>query len=70
MCIFIDLYKFNSTGFSGNIHKHMHLNLRPRCASKQYNTDGNPHVATIHTTKVQHIISSLPVKDSGQTHKN
>lgn len=68
MCIFIDLYKFHSTGFSGKLHQYTYLIPKPRRVSKQFNTDGNSHVAIIHTTKVQCIISSLPVKDSEQTH--
>lgn len=67
MCIFRDLHNFHSTGFSGNLHQYTHLILKPRRASKQFNTDENSHVATIHTTKVQCIVSSLPVKDSGET---
>jgi hypothetical protein len=67
MCIFIDLYKFHSTGFSGNSHQYTYLILKLRRVSKQFNTDENSHVATTHTTKVQCTISSLPVKDSGDT---
>jgi hypothetical protein len=70
MCIFIDLYNFPSTGFSGNLRQYTYLILKPRHVSEQFNTDKNSHVATIHTPKVQCIISSLPVKDSGDTHKN
>jgi len=70
ICIFIDLYTFHSTDFSGNLHQYMYLILKPRCASKQFKTDESSHVAITHTTKVQCIILSLPVKDSGERHKN